>query len=35
LSKSSADAVLIAQGGGVLRAIAPSLAFNGLATPPR
>jgi len=28
--KSNADAVLIAQGGGVLRAIAPSLAFNGL-----
>jgi len=30
IAKSNADAVLIAQGGGVLRAIAPSLAFNGL-----
>jgi len=30
IAKSSADAVLIAQGGGMLRAIAPSLAFNGL-----
>jgi branched-chain amino acid transport system substrate-binding protein len=30
VAKSNADAVLIAQGGGVLRAIAPSLAFNGL-----
>lgn len=30
VAKSDADAVLIAQGGGVLRAIAPSLAFNGL-----
>lgn len=30
IAKSNADAVLIAQGGSVLRAIAPSLAFNGL-----
>jgi branched-chain amino acid transport system substrate-binding protein len=30
VAKSNADAILIAQGGGVLRAIAPSLAFNGL-----
>jgi ABC-type branched-subunit amino acid transport system substrate-binding protein len=30
IAKSNADAVIIAQGGGVLRAIAPSLAFNGL-----
>jgi len=30
IAKSNADAVMIAQGGGVLRAIAPSLAFNGL-----
>jgi ABC-type branched-subunit amino acid transport system substrate-binding protein len=30
IAKSGADAVLIAQGGSVLRAIAPSLAFNGL-----
>ncbi|HKD46125.1 MAG TPA: penicillin-binding protein activator [Rhizomicrobium sp.] len=30
IAKSEADAVLIAQGGGMLRAIAPSLAFNGL-----
>ncbi|HWF65019.1 MAG TPA: penicillin-binding protein activator [Rhizomicrobium sp.] len=30
IAKSNADAVLLAQGGGVLRAIAPSLAFNGL-----
>jgi ABC-type branched-subunit amino acid transport system substrate-binding protein len=30
IAKSNADAILIAQGGGVLRAIAPSLAFNGL-----
>jgi ABC-type branched-subunit amino acid transport system substrate-binding protein len=29
IAKSSADAVMIAQGGPVLRAIAPSLAFNG------
>ena len=29
IAKSNADAVLLAQGGGVLRAIAPSLAFNG------
>lgn len=29
IAKSNADAVLIAQGGPVLRAIAPSLAFNG------
>jgi len=32
VAKSNADAILIAQGGGVLRAIAPSLAFNGLDT---
>jgi len=32
IAKSEADAVLIAQGGGMLRAIAPSLAFNGLDT---
>ena len=32
IAKSNADAVLLAQGGGVLRAIAPSLAFNGLDT---
>ena len=30
IAKSGADAVMIAQGGSVLRAIAPSLAFNGL-----
>jgi branched-chain amino acid transport system substrate-binding protein len=30
IAKSNADAIMIAQGGGVLRAIAPSLAFNGL-----
>lgn len=30
IAKSNADVVMIAQGGGVLRAIAPSLAFNGL-----
>jgi ABC-type branched-subunit amino acid transport system substrate-binding protein len=30
IAKGNADAVMIAQGGGVLRAIAPSLAFNGL-----
>ncbi len=30
IAKGSADAVMIAQGGSVLRAIAPSLAFNGL-----
>jgi ABC-type branched-subunit amino acid transport system substrate-binding protein len=29
IAKSNADAVMIAQGGPVLRAIAPSLAFNG------
>jgi ABC-type branched-subunit amino acid transport system substrate-binding protein len=32
VAKSDADAVMIAQGGTVLRAIAPSLAFNGLDT---
>jgi branched-chain amino acid transport system substrate-binding protein len=32
IAKSDADAVIIAQGGSVLRAIAPSLAFNGLDT---
>lgn len=32
VAKSDADAVLIAQGGTVLRAIAPSLVFNGLDT---
>ncbi|MES2255986.1 MAG: penicillin-binding protein activator [Pseudomonadota bacterium] len=30
IAKSNADVVMIAQGGSVLRAIAPSLAFNGL-----
>lgn len=30
IARSNADAVMIAQGGTVLRAIAPSLAFNGL-----
>lgn len=30
IAKSNADAVIIAQGGGILRAIAPSLVFNGL-----
>ena len=30
IAKGNADTVLIAQGGSVLRAIAPSLAFNGL-----
>ena len=30
IAKTQADAVLIAQGGSVLRAIAPSLAFSGL-----
>jgi branched-chain amino acid transport system substrate-binding protein len=30
VAKAHADAVMIAQGGSVLRAIAPSLAFNGL-----
>ena len=30
VAKSNADAILIAQGGNVLRAIGPSLAFNGL-----
>ncbi len=30
VAKSNADAIMIAQGGSVLRAIAPSLAFNGL-----
>lgn len=30
IAKSNADAIMIAQGGTVLRAIAPSLAFNGL-----
>ena len=30
IAKTGADAVLIAQGGSVLRAIAPSLAFSGL-----
>jgi ABC-type branched-subunit amino acid transport system substrate-binding protein len=30
IAKSNADAVMIAQGGSVLRAIAPTLAFNGL-----
>ncbi len=30
IAKSNADALMIAQGGSVLRAIAPSLAFNGL-----
>ena len=30
IAKSDADVVMIAQGGSVLRAIAPSLAFNGL-----
>jgi branched-chain amino acid transport system substrate-binding protein len=32
VAKTDADAVMIAQGGTVLRAIAPSLAFNGLDT---
>ncbi|HEY2835920.1 MAG TPA: penicillin-binding protein activator [Rhizomicrobium sp.] len=30
VAKTSADAVMIAQGGGVLRAIGPTLVFNGL-----
>ena len=30
IAKSNADAVIVAQGGGILRAIAPSLVFNGL-----
>jgi branched-chain amino acid transport system substrate-binding protein len=30
IAKSNADAVMVAQGGGILRAIAPSLVFNGL-----
>ena len=30
IAKSNADAVIIAQGGTVLRAIAPTLAFNGM-----
>ena len=30
IAKGSADTVMIAQGGGVLRAIAPTLVFNGL-----
>jgi ABC-type branched-subunit amino acid transport system substrate-binding protein len=30
IAKSGADAVMIAQGGGVLRAIGPTLVFNGL-----
>ncbi|HEY4275927.1 MAG TPA: penicillin-binding protein activator [Rhizomicrobium sp.] len=30
IAKTSADVIMIAQGGTVLRAIAPSLAFNGL-----
>jgi ABC-type branched-subunit amino acid transport system substrate-binding protein len=32
IAKSNADAVIIAQGGTVLKAIGPSLAFNGLDT---
>jgi branched-chain amino acid transport system substrate-binding protein len=32
IAKSNADAVLIAQGGSILKAIGPTLAFNGLDT---